>query len=72
MSPNETVQDNRLAARSGAELERRSLFKHAGAGIAGAAAVSALSGGSLLASGGRAEAAAAITDADIFNFALNV
>ncbi len=54
-------------------LERRSLFKNAGAGLAGAAAVSALSGGALLGSGARADAqTASIDDADILNFALNL
>ena len=73
MSINETVQDGDMEAspaRSG--VERRSLFKRAGAGIAGAAAMSALSAGTFAATGGTAEAATAITDADIFNFALNL
>ena len=52
-------------------LERRSLFKGAGAGLAGAAAISALSGGALLGSSSSARAAA-VTDADIANFALNL
>ena len=72
MPTNETVQDadrQGQAAHSG--LERRSLFKRAGAGIAGAAAMSALSAGTIAASSGTAEAAT-ITDADIFNFALNL
>ena len=63
--------DTVAAPRSG--LERRSVFKGAGAGLAGAAAVSALSGGGLLASGVSAHAqVATVTDADILNFALNL
>ncbi len=72
MSPNETAQDSSLTTGSAATgLERRSLFKRAGAGVAGAAAISALSTGGLALSGGTARAAA-LTDADIFNFALNL
>ena len=58
--------------RPGSGLERRSLFKRAGAGVAGAAAMSALSGGALLGTSTSADAATAVTDADIFNFALNL
>ncbi len=71
MSLNETVQDLDAAIVPVSGLERRSLFKRAGAGLAGAAAMSALSGGAVLASGQSAEAAT-ITDADILNFALNL
>ena len=75
MSINETVQDaDNQASPPRSELERRSLFKRAGAGIAGAAAMGALSTGSLALSSGSAsaQAAPAVSDADIFNFALNL
>ena len=68
MSSTEVVQED-VSQASG--FERRSLFKRAGAGLAGAAAVSALSAGGVVLSSTKAEAAA-ITDADIFNFALNL
>ena len=71
MSPTDTAQDSSLINKAAAGLERRSLFKRAGAGVAGAAAISALSGGGLALSSGTARAAA-LTDADIFNFALNL
>ncbi len=72
MPLNDIAQPDSIAERPGSGLERRSLFKHAGAGLAGAAAVSALSGGALLGSSQNADAATAVTDADIFNFALNL
>jgi hypothetical protein len=76
MSFNETVQDNSNNAQSESgrsEIERRSLFKTAGAGLAGAAAMSALSAGGVAMSGGKADAQTApLGDADIFNFALNL
>jgi len=71
MSSTETTQDTAPSTPVRSELERRSLFKRAGAGLAGAAAMSAISAGGLALSSGTAEAAT-ITDADIFNFALNL
>jgi hypothetical protein len=75
MSSNETVQgnDNNLNQTGRSEIERRSLFKTAGAGIAGAAAMSALSAGGVALSSSSADAQTTpLGDADIFNFALNL
>ncbi|NPD66246.1 ferritin-like domain-containing protein [Lichenicola cladoniae] len=58
-----------------AELNRRRLFQRAGAGLAGVAAMSALSTGGMML-GSQSASAATITtpdiDGDIFNFALNL
>jgi len=73
MSSAVTTQESSIQAQPvRSEIERRSLFKRAGAGLAGAAAMSALSAGGVALSSGTASAAAALTDADIFNFALNL
>lgn len=76
MPSNENVQGNDIGAQvqsQRSEIERRSLFKTAGAGIAGAAAISALSVGGLAMSSSGAEAQTTpLGDADIFNFALNL
>lgn len=60
---------------TGAELNRRRLFQRAGAGLAGVAAVSALSTGGMMLGSQSARAATLTTpdiDGDIFNFALNL
>ena len=72
ITPPDSTSPDSSGERPGSGLERRSLFKRAGAGVAGVAAMSALSGGALLGSSQSADAATAITDADIFNFALNL
>ncbi len=74
MSTNDNVQEIIMQGQPAhTEIERRSLFKTAGAGIAGAAAMSALSAGGVALSGGSASAQTTpIGDADIFNFALNL
>ena len=52
-------------------MERRGLFKQVGAGAVGAAAVAALATAGVVASATPAQAQG-VTDADIFNFALNL
>lgn len=51
-------------------FDRRSVFKRVGTGLAGAAALTALSAGGVALTSGSAKAA--VGDADIFNFALNL
>ena len=51
-------------------FDRRSVFKRVGTGLAGAAALTALSTGGVALTSGSAKAA--VGDADIFNFALNL
>ena len=63
--------DGEQIANGASEVSRRNLFRHAGTGLAGAAALSALSTGGVM-FGSTAAEAATVTDADIFNFALNL
>lgn len=63
--------DGEQIANATSEVSRRNLFRHAGTGLAGAAALSALSTGGVMLGSTQAHAAT-ITDADIFNFALNL
>jgi hypothetical protein len=62
--------ETEVAADAAAGLQRRRLLRRFGAGMASAAAVSALSAGGIVA--GSRPARAAISDADVFNFALNL
>ncbi len=65
------MSENKNNAAPGGSLERRGLMRRFGAGMASAAALGAISaGGTVLTS--RPARAAAITDGDVFNFALNL
>lgn len=68
--PNETLDIN---AGTEADYNRRNMMKNVGLGVVGAAAATAMSAGGMMLSSTPAQAqAAAIGDADIFNFALNL
>lgn len=68
---NDTVLDNTDAPQEAAAgLQRRGVFRRFGAGIASAAALGALGAGGLTLTSRPAQAA--VTDADVFNFALNL
>ncbi len=68
MDPAETGIETALLAG----LERRRMMKRFGIGVAGAAAASAMGVGGLALSSKPANAQAALTDTQIFNFALNL
>lgn len=63
--------ENSQLGKSDLDVSRRGLFRRAGTGLAGAAALSALSTGGVMLGSSPANAAT-LTDADIFNFALNL
>lgn len=68
--PNDVAAEQ--IARVDPGLGRRNLFRQAGTGLAGAAALSALSAGAMTLNSSSARAATPDIDGDIFNFALNL